>query len=137
MKRTYFTLDEANAMLPLVKAELDKLQSIKREFAEKYEQLRQLKAYHREYGIVSEEGDPYFTLECEMDFLQVEGNTILLSFELKGVQLKDLDTGLIDFPALINGEEVLLCWRQGEERVEHYHGLYDGFAGRKRLNEEG
>ena len=54
----------------------------------------------------------------------------------RGAIVKDLDTGLVDFPARVEGEEVLLCWRLGEEQVEHWHGLEEGFAGRKRLNPE-
>jgi hypothetical protein len=50
--------------------------------------------------------------------------------------LKDIDRGLVDFPALLDGQEVLLCWRQGEERIAHYHGSEDGFAGRRKLKEE-
>lgn len=135
MSKTYYTLEEANALLPVVKQELEKLQEIKRQFRDKYEELYQLKAFHKQNGMTLE-GDPYFTLECEMDFLQVEGNTILQSFELKGVQLKDIDSGLVDFPSIRDGQEVLLCWRQGEASIEHYHGLYDGFAGRKRIKGE-
>ncbi|MCR8636681.1 MULTISPECIES: DUF2203 domain-containing protein [Paenibacillus] len=134
--KIYFTLAEANALLPLVKLELEKLQGIKKQYRDKYEELHQLKDYHQKQGGLPEGSDPYFTLECEMDFLQLEGNTLLSSFELKGVQLKDIDSGLIDFPALLNGQEVLLCWRQGEESVAHYHGLHDGFAGRRKLTEE-
>jgi hypothetical protein len=54
----------------------------------------------------------------------------------RGAIVKDLDTGLVDFPALLHGEEVLLCWQLGEEQVEHWHGLEEGFAGRKRLDLE-
>jgi hypothetical protein len=54
----------------------------------------------------------------------------------RGAIVKDLDTGLIDFPARLHGQEVLLCWRLGEEQVEHWHGLEEGFAGRKRLDPE-
>jgi hypothetical protein len=54
----------------------------------------------------------------------------------RGAIIKDLDTGLVDFPARLEGEEVLLCWQLGEEQVEHWHGLEEGFAGRKRLNPE-
>lgn len=51
-----------------------------------------------------------------------------------GVQIKDLDTGLVDFPARHPaGETVLLCWQLGEEAVEHWHGTAEGFAGRKPL----
>jgi hypothetical protein len=54
----------------------------------------------------------------------------------RGAIVKDLDTGLVDFPARLEGEEVLLCWRLGEERVAHWHGLEEGFAGRKPLDPE-
>jgi len=50
-----------------------------------------------------------------------------------GVVVKDLDQGLLDFPALRGDEEVLLCWHVGEEEVAFWHGLEEGFAGRKRL----
>jgi hypothetical protein len=50
-----------------------------------------------------------------------------------GALVKDLDRGLIDFPALRGNEEVLLCWRVGEEEVAHWHGLEEGFAGRRPL----
>jgi hypothetical protein len=50
-----------------------------------------------------------------------------------GVLVKDLDAGLVDFPALREGEEVLLCWRVGEDEIRYWHGLDEGFAGRKEL----
>jgi hypothetical protein len=50
-----------------------------------------------------------------------------------GVLVKDLDRGLIDFPALRGDEEVLLCWEVGEEKVAYWHGLEEGFAGRRPL----
>ena len=50
-----------------------------------------------------------------------------------GVQVKDLDEGLLDFPAEHEGEEVLLCWKVGEPEVAYWHGLDEGFAGRKPL----
>jgi hypothetical protein len=51
-----------------------------------------------------------------------------------GVQIKDLDTGLLDFPALRDGTEVELCWQVGENAVEHWHGIGEGFAGRKPID---
>ncbi len=53
-----------------------------------------------------------------------------------GAIVKDLDEGLVDFPALRHGEEILLCWRLGEDEVAHWHGLEEGFAGRKQLDPE-
>ncbi|HXJ18368.1 MAG TPA: DUF2203 domain-containing protein [Candidatus Polarisedimenticolia bacterium] len=52
-----------------------------------------------------------------------------------GCQVKDLDEGLVDFPSLMKGQEVLLCWKLGEERVLYWHGLEEGFAGRKPLDD--
>lgn len=52
--------------------------------------------------------------------------------ELGGL-VKDLDRGLVDFPARRGGEDVLLCWQLGEETIEHWHGVEEGFAGRKPL----
>jgi hypothetical protein len=51
----------------------------------------------------------------------------------EGVQVKDVATGLIDFPARYRSRDVLLCWRVGEPEVAHWHGLEEGFAGRKPL----
>jgi len=51
-----------------------------------------------------------------------------------GVLVKDLDRGLVDFPSLRDGEEVLLCWQVGEGEIAHWHGVDEGFAGRKPLD---
>jgi hypothetical protein len=50
-----------------------------------------------------------------------------------GVEVKDIDEGLVDFPALRRGETVLLCWKLGEDDIEYWHTLEDGFAGRRPL----
>src|SRR5258708_1968729 len=52
-----------------------------------------------------------------------------------GVQIKDLDIGLLDFPCLVDGETVLLCWKLGEKRITHWHGTDEGFAGGKPIDE--
>ena len=54
-----------------------------------------------------------------------------------GAEVKDLDEGLIDFPALRGGETVLLCWKLGEGEIEYWHRVEDGFAGRRPLPLEG
>ena len=58
------------------------------------------------------------------------------SIEDSGCVVKDLDTGLIDFPAKRGGDEVYLCWKLGEARIEFWHGMDEGFAGRKRITGE-
>jgi hypothetical protein len=52
-----------------------------------------------------------------------------------GVQVKDIDTGLLDFPCEVDGRVVLLCWRMGEDTITHWHGMEEGFAGRKPIDE--
>jgi hypothetical protein len=52
-----------------------------------------------------------------------------------GVQVKDLDIGLLDFPCVVDGRTVLLCWRLGEKSITHWHGVSEGFAGRKPIDE--
>jgi len=53
-----------------------------------------------------------------------------------GVLVKDLDVGLIDFPTLLRGEEVYLCWRLGEDGIQFWHGVHEGFAGRKEIDDD-
>jgi hypothetical protein len=52
-----------------------------------------------------------------------------------GVQVKDLDIGLLDFPCEVEGEIILLCWKMGESSITHWHGMTEGFAGRKPIDE--
>lgn len=121
--KKYFTLSEARQLLPTIKEELIQLQKLQTEFEEKYLELRTLE---------SEESK--FELECKLEFLEMEAQLHVNNIHNQGVQLKDIDHGLIDFPALIDGEEVLLCWKQGEDDIEYYHGLHDGFMGRKKID---
>ena len=71
--------------------------------------------------------DEQFERESQAVARAVEG------LQRLGLLVKDLDRGLVDFPALHNGEEVLLCWQVGEDEVAFWHGLEEGFAGRKPL----
>ena len=58
---------------------------------------------------------------------------VLVQFQDREIQLKDLDRGLIDFPAIREGKEVFLCWEKDEEDIEFWHDLDAGFAGREPL----
>ena len=70
------------------------------------------------------------------EFTELAGelDECLQRLDALGVLLKDPDAGLLDFPALREEREVLLCWRVGEEDVSYWHGLSDGFAGRKPID---
>jgi hypothetical protein len=58
---------------------------------------------------------------------------VLLEFQRREIQVKDLQRGLVDFPAILDGREVFLCWEQDEEDIEFWHELDTGYAGRERL----
>ncbi|SDN28419.1 hypothetical protein SAMN04487897_102381 [Paenibacillus sp. yr247] len=131
--KKWFSLEEANEMLPFVDQELKKMQGLKRNFEEKYTELRKQKNELAEKP--GAEKDPFFVMEAELEFIQIEARGLIQNFQLTGVELKDIETGLVDFPALIEGQEVLLCWKQGEDRIRYYHGKDDGFAGRKPISD--
>jgi hypothetical protein len=59
----------------------------------------------------------------------------LAEIDATGVQVKDLDIGLLDFPCKVDGHTVLLCWKLGEQGITHWHGTSEGFAGRKPIDE--
>lgn len=65
-------------------------------------------------------------------FLEVRG--LLAQLQTAGIVLRDIDRGLVDFPSMIDGQEVYLCWELGEDRIEHWHGLEAGYEGREPLD---
>jgi hypothetical protein len=130
MPPKYYTLEEANQQLPLVDQILRTLQALKQQFEEQYLDLRRKK--QMKTGV--EQGstdDPYFMIEAGLEFIQIEAKAHMEGLHNQGIELKDIDIGLVDFPAIIDGVEVLLCWRQGEEHISYYHSREDGFSGRK------
>ncbi len=73
-------------------------------------------------------------LRSERDHLADDIRAALERMEGSGAVVKDLDVGLLDFPALIDNEEVYLCWRLGEDRIRFWHRQDEGFAGRKPID---
>ncbi|RAP78365.1 DUF2203 domain-containing protein [Paenibacillus montanisoli] len=135
MQPNLFTLSEANAILPQLQEDLLKLQLLTQQFEEKFEELQMLKGKHQMSGGADVGHDPYFELESQLEFMRIEIDMQIGNFDRKGVLLKMINPGLIDFPSIFNGEEILICWKQGEERATHYHGWNDGFMGRKAFPE--
>jgi hypothetical protein len=72
-------------------------------------------------------------LQTAVEASHTELNEIVARFTAEGVQVKDMDRGLIDFPADVGGQDALLCWHVGEDRIAYWHSPEDGFAGRKPL----
>jgi hypothetical protein len=133
-KRT-FTVTEANATLPYVRAVVRDIAELAHELRDRHERLARLPPGER--GSPSEaHREELLQAEAEIE----RGQERLQEFERElrqiGVELKDYFTGLVDFPSLHNGRLVYLCWRLGEPEVAHWHELDAGFAGRQRLKEE-
>lgn len=75
----------------------------------------------------------YQEAERVLDEAIREVDGIIEEIQQQGMFIKDLELGLVDFPAVIHGEDVFLCWKLGEERVEYFHDYQSGYAGRRKL----
>ena len=131
--RKYFSVDEANRSLPLVKAIVEDIVRQSRRVENLQERLRRvLREPRRRFDdLYSEElAQTQSELEVEEEKLQT------YSDELKslGVELKSDEDGLCDFRCIMNGREVFLCWRLGEPEVMFWHELDAGFAGRQSIS---
>ncbi|MFD2169347.1 DUF2203 domain-containing protein [Tumebacillus lipolyticus] len=131
-EKRYFTLAEANALVSELEPLLRDLQAMKCEIQRKYQKLQEAKLAVVGAAIVPD--DLFFTEEAELEFLVFSANSLLRQIQSTGVEIKDIDTGLCDFYSIQNGEEVLLCWRLGEPEILYWHGVYEGFIGRKPLD---
>ena len=132
----HFTPEEANAALVEVRPLVEQMVERRREHAEALERQEQLEGRIRGNG----GGIPPATLAeaaAEIERLERELAGIVDEIVEHGAEVKDLDEGLIDFPALRGGETVLLCWKLGEGEIEYWHRVEDGFAGRRPLPLEG
>ena len=65
--------------------------------------------------------------------LQADSQAVFRQFAIREIQIKNVDRGLIDFPALRNGKEIFLCWEKDEEDIQHWHDLESGYSGREPL----
>jgi hypothetical protein len=126
-----FTPDEANSALDQVRPLAERMVELRARLGELEDEQREVVRIVAGNGSGEGVGDartPEFTkLARELQDVVDELTSI-------GIQLKDADTGLLDFPAVRDGEDVLLCWSVGEPAVEWWHGLEDGYAGRQRID---
>lgn len=128
MERKLFTVSEANAAVP----RLARLMPMLRD------RYRWLQGHRSQVPYLLEDrqivNDSPVAPEYFRSLLSLR--QVLKEVERMGVQVKDVDSGLVDFPARLHGREVLLCWRVGEDAVAYWHDLESGFAGRQPLAPE-
>ena len=120
----HYTRDEAQALLPQLRQWLKRLNELRHELERSDKRLSSLMHSGNDLG-----GD----LVNKWIRTLTEMQQLLGEFQRRDIQIKDLERGLVDFPAIIGGKEVFLCWEQDEDAVEFWHDLDTGYGGRERL----
>lgn len=125
-KKLFYSVEEAQELLISLKPMIQKMVELKKELNRMGFDVYK----HEYYGGMGPNGTGKFPKEMD------ELIDIVKYFSSINVEIKSLDTGLIDFPHVRkNGEQVYLCFIHGEEQIMFWHGLYSGFSGRLPLNE--
>jgi hypothetical protein len=130
-----FTLEEAQTLLPVLESLLRTAISGKNLMEETEAEMQALQ--HRIFlnGGTHVDVVAVARRKAERTKAEQRAKDALAEIDSIGVQVKDLDIGLLDFPCEVEGRIVLLCWKMGEESITHWHGTDEGFAGRKRIDE--
>src|SRR6478672_6667520 len=130
-----FTLDEAQSLLPILESLLRTAIEGKKLIESVDAELQELA--HRVFLsgglLVNVVHMARRKAEREKTIQRVKD--AIAEIDATGVQVKDLDIGLLDFPCRVEGEIILLCWKLGEKGITHWHGTDEGFAGRKPIDE--
>ena len=129
-----FTLTEAERTRREVEPVLVEAIELRKKLAPLVEELGAISARIQWVGGSVVPYEKTARMRFEHDKLAESLKASLERIQSTGCLIKDLDTGLLDFPAIINNEEVYLCWRLGEERIRFWHRQNEGFAGRKPLD---
>ena len=130
-----FTIDEAQSLLPV-------LESLLKRAIEGKRSAQEVEARLAELGrrIYLSGGMRVDLVETGKQRTEMEGHLqrvreSIAEIDSIGVQVKDMESGLLDFPCRIDDQVVLLCWRMGETTIEHWHTIEDGFKGRQPVDE--
>jgi len=124
-----FKLEEANALLPVIRPALEKLVRRRRDLAIALLEAEVARAFGGESGT----GRDPLVMRRDARELQEQLLGLVETIQRHGCIVKDIDLGLVDFPALRGGQLVNLCWKLGEPDVKFWHGVEEGFSARKPL----
>jgi hypothetical protein len=122
----YFTLQEANETLNIIRPLMDEVQVIRQKILEN--QPEAWPAIEKSAG----NGGNRALSNLVQDFEKLDA--LVHQIQDTGAQIKDINTGLLDFSALKNGREVYLCWQHGEDDIKYWHEIEAGFAGRQPIH---
>jgi hypothetical protein len=135
MSERTFTLAEAQSLLPVLESLLRTAISAKKivEEAEQDQQALQQRVFLA--GGMFLDVVPLARKKAERAKAEQRAKDAIAEIDSIGVQVKDLDIGLLDFPCEVEGQVILLCWKLSETSITHWHGTEEGFAGRKPIDE--
>ena len=132
----YFTLQQAQKLLPVVAEELRQAIRIREDLERAASELESYTQHLSMAGGVLVDQQKILGLRGRRDALASRLKEAIESIHQYGCQIKDLEMGLLDFPTMFRGEEVLLCWKVGESEIAFWHNTEDGFRGRKKIDED-
>ncbi len=135
MSERTFTLDEALSLLPVLESLLRTAIAGKKLMEDVEGEMQELS--HRIFlnGGTHVDVVAIARRKAERAKAEQRAKDAIAEIDSIGVQVKDLDIGLLDFPCEVEGQTVLLCWKMGEKSITHWHGTDEGFAGRKLIDE--
>ena len=130
----HFTLAEAESLLPRMGQLMREATTMKSAFVDAERVLRAHSERVMLMGGMVVDREEIRAARTRRDSVAARLRAALESIQETGCVVKDLDIGLVDFPTLFHGEEVYLCWRMDETDIDHWHGIHEGFAGRKAID---
>jgi hypothetical protein len=130
-----FTLEEAQSLLPVLESLLKRAVEGKKSAEQAESVLAALARQIYLSGGMRVEVGKVAKLRAEMEAHLQRVTESIAEIDSIGVQVKDLEAGLLDFPCSLDGQVVLLCWRMGEPAIEHWHTVDAGFQGRQPLDD--
>ncbi len=131
-----FTLAEAQALIPHVDGLLREAIAMKASYEEAEREIQDFQQHVMLMGGVAVDRERVTASKTRRDEAAAQLRTAIESVQEVGCLIKDLDIGLIDFPTLYRGVEVYLCWKLGEPAIEFWHGVEEGFRGRKAIDQD-
>ncbi len=131
-----FTLAEAQTLIPHVEPLLRDAIDTKAEYEQAESEIQAFQQRVMMMGGIAADRDKVVAAKTKRDEAAARLRAAIEGVQKAGALIKDLDIGLIDFPTLYRGVEVYLCWKLGEDAIEFWHGVDEGFRGRKRIDQE-
>jgi len=130
-----FTLDEAHSLLPVLESLMRRAIDAKQDAEQVEARLGDLarRIYHS--GGMRVDVGAVARMRAELEGHQKVVGESIAEIDSIGVQVKDIESGLLDFPCRVDDQVVLLCWRMGETAIEHWHTVEAGFKGRQPLDD--